>query len=457
MSGVTIVGNNLASLICASELANKGRKVTLLTDNKPLGGHFRGFHLNNRIFDFGMVLIEQATFLKNSKSDAKLDYKVRNSWVGHGQRINNWFINHSDLIRTPTATCQINGQCFPDFMISNRMEAIHNFAGPNKKLILNSHHPKFKNSKGPYDQLSYGAASSLNHGQSIHDEIVEPFINKIFNISSHDFLARFHRVAWAPLYYPETILEAAENKAVGLPEYPFWTTEAGSIGHLVAGLEQEVCWSNTVDVVRAPIKSMSMEGGKKLVQTDDGKIYSAPRMICGLSPQRVSDLLRLDCPKHQDCASVSILMAEVRSDSINNRVSCHMIVDECFASYRLVDQDSLAGLEPEWRRLTLEASPAKLHAKYPDTEIEAAMVRELRQILQVPDNAASFIRTKICVSATNALPIPTGEHVAASDDFALLLAERYPWIDGTATLLGYGKSSFNDQLLQGLHYGDINS
>lgn len=61
----------------------------------------------------------------------------------------------------------------------------------NEKLFLNS---------------SYFDVSMANHGKTFHDLLIEPFCKKTFNMSSKDCPALLHRIAWTPLYYPETLL-----------------------------------------------------------------------------------------------------------------------------------------------------------------------------------------------------------------------------------------------------------
>ena len=55
---VILLGNNLALMVAARELAAQGQSVVMLSDGKRPGAHFTGMRVENHDFDIGMVLFE---------------------------------------------------------------------------------------------------------------------------------------------------------------------------------------------------------------------------------------------------------------------------------------------------------------------------------------------------------------------------------------------------------------
>jgi hypothetical protein len=125
-----------------------------------------------------------------------------------------------------------------------------------------------------------------------------------------------------------------------------------------------------------------------------------------------------------------------------------MVVDEGYAAYRLTDQDALAGRDPAWHRVVIEANPERVARLAAHEPIESVLKRELAQLLAVDDPAS--VQVAKCVTARNALMIPTAECVTQAARSHSDLVESMPGVALTGALLGYGVASLNDQIVQGL-------
>jgi hypothetical protein len=132
-----------------------------------------------------------------------------------------------------------------------------------------------------------------------------------------------------------------------------------------------------------------------------------------------------------------------------------MVVDDDHASYRLSDQDALAGRDAEHHRVTVEASPERLAALYPGQTAEAALAQELRALMQVGDPAG--VQVLKCITARNAISLPTQAAIDAAEQARQALALALPGVWLTGNLLGYGVASFNDQIVQGLQLAEAMS
>ena len=450
MSVPLLIGNGLAILIGAYEIARRGQAVRLLTDGKPLGGHFAGTEIDGQGFDLGMMMLEEVIPARTGADLRTYDPSVRNDWTRFGDRASRWLREHVDLVRVPTPECLLEGKRVPDYLIANRLEAMVGADAPNRVSRNDPRHPSHKYESGIYDSLTYAQASSLNHGARLHERFIEPFVRKLMGVSSDAFLARYHRAAWVPLFYPETLAQAVRSDPTGLVEYPFWTTPKGYVGQLVLDIREKLKKMPHVSVLTAPLRSLRQQNGKWIAVLNSSDTYESSRLALGLTPDRACVLLGIPMSTTSLAASVTVLFAKVRSDRISTPQFCTMLLDDELSAYRLSDQDALAGLDPEWHRVTIESSPQLLASRYPTVSAEAALKHELAALLGVPEFDDVAITPLKCFTAQNALAVPTAKEVARASALSAALALVAPGAVLTGSMLGYGMASLNDQLVQGI-------
>ncbi|HYH43344.1 MAG TPA: FAD/NAD(P)-binding protein [Burkholderiales bacterium] len=447
--GPILVGNNLAVVIAAHELAKHGRAVTLLTDSRPLGGHFAGITIDGDNFDMGMVLLEQHAPACPGADLRDFGPHIRNDWTRFGDRGSAWLEAQGALVRTPTPQALHDNEIVPDYLIANRLDAFANapVSSPPTLDRDDARHAANKALPGCYDSLSYGEAARLNHGSELHARFIEPYARKVLGVSSNDFLARYHRAGWLPLYHPGTLSAALRGEPVGLPEYPFYTTACGFVGAIVRQIEARLGAMPNVAVVNEPVVSLARREQSWEVGTA-GRLWRSADLVLGLPPERCHALLGLGPLAPAQAASVTVFFTRVRAGAIKRPLGCLMVVDDDYASYRVCDQDALAGLTPEWRRVVVEASPERLAGRYPGLTPEAALQSELCNLMQL--DAKDAIEPLRCITARNALPLPTPEGIAAAMLAHETVVTALPDARLTGSLLGYGVASFNDQLIQAL-------
>lgn len=183
MSPALLIGNGLAVLVAAVELANRGRCVTLLTDGKPLGGHFAGLQLEGLDFDIGMVLLEECPATEPGADLQSYNPSVRNDWTRFGDRASAWIRSQVDLVRAQTPECLVESRRVVDYLIANRLDGlaeIGSFPSPFPLPRSHPHHAAHKCRPGAFDELSYCQAAASNHGQAWHDRFIEPLVRKVF-------------------------------------------------------------------------------------------------------------------------------------------------------------------------------------------------------------------------------------------------------------------------------------
>lgn len=443
-----LIGNNMAVLVAAAERVRQGRRSVVLTDGKPLGGHFAGMRIGDERFDVGMVMLEKLAPTAAGASLSTYDPRQRNDWTRFADRAAAWLDACEPLLRTPTPESRVDGRRVPDHLIANRLDVFRGAA--EQAPVLERSDPRHAASKttgAAYEELSYAEAAEANHGAALHAHYIEPFVRKLTGHGSDILLARYHRAAWAPLYYPETLAAALRGEPVALAEYPFWTTRSGCVGDLVARLCEQVADSPLVRLVTEPLASMQVCGPRWTVATASC-VVGSEHVALGLSVERARALLGLTEQPAPLAASVVLMVCRVRSDAIRHGLSCLMVVDDELATYRVTDQDALAGRDPAWHRVVVEASPDSLQSLAVGAAPQERLVRELQQLMGVEEPAA--VQVLKTMHARNVLALPTPDEVVRAAASHQALAAVAPGAALTGGLLGYGVMSMNDQIVQGL-------
>lgn len=449
-----LAGNNIATVIGALELGRAGEEVMLFTDGKRLGGHFGGVEFDGHAFDIGMVTIEMVEPKFFDQDLATYSADIRNDWTRFADKSNAWLEANANIERAPTTYCLVKGQEVPDYLLTNRLDGLPQFGitPPGELTADDQRHAKYKILSETYDTLDYGIAGEACHGADFHQNYIEPFVKKLAGKSSSELIARFHRGIWAPLYYPETLSAAMKGDEVGLPEYPFWSTSEGRVSAMVQACVDEIQQMENVTIVTELVQELTVTStgaaiNAGCVSTESGKV------ALGLVPSRMAELLSLQTPPEIDSLPLTVLFALVRSDLLADRPACIMIADEDYAAYRYTDQDAFANRKADWHRVVLEASAETIAERYPSLSAEEAMMKELELVIAGPSNVSDVsegIEILRCITSRNALTIPTKKSIDRLDEMAGQFSAASRNAILTGGLLGYGVTSLNDQVVQGL-------
>jgi hypothetical protein len=450
MDSPLFVGSNVAVLVAALEAAESGRQVVLLTDGRRVGGHFAGLRLEGHAFDVGMVLLEKAESPEPVDDLPTYRPDVRNDWTRFGASAARWLESVVTLRRTPTPTCLLDGRVWPDYLLANRLDALAAmpFDAPTDLDRKDQRHAANKALSQVYDHLDYARAAALNHGAQLHAHCIEPFVRKLLGVGSEALLARYHRAAWVPLFYPETVAAALAGRRTGLAEYPFWTTESGFVGDLVREVRGRLAGHPLCTVVEEPLATLRARGEGVVASVEDGRQWSGERPVLGLPLDRCQSLLGLAPAEPGPAASVTLLFCLAPGSALRQFSGCLSVVDESFATYRVSDQDALAGTAAASHRVVVEASPTLLAQDGDGEPPDEVLLRELRTLLDV--GAQQAVRVLKVMTARNAIGVPTREAVSRSLRAHEQLSAAVPGAVLTGALLGYGATSLNDQIVQGL-------
>jgi hypothetical protein len=216
-------------MLAALWLAERGVNVSLVSQTTRLGGHFAGLTLDGRLFDAGMTFLEFTSF--NNDMDAAVasyDSARRNDAGRFAGLVKRWLSPFGFLAPCPNARHdrRWHDHARPDYCQSGFIVATASIGSPAANegraravgvqswpltCVGETRTPTFAD----YD---FETVSLANHGRTFHNVFVEPFCAKVTGLSTAQMSAVLHRLAWAPLFYPETLLHELEGESPSLPK-----------------------------------------------------------------------------------------------------------------------------------------------------------------------------------------------------------------------------------------------
>jgi hypothetical protein len=460
-----VFGNNVSAMVSAIELAKSGNSVVLFNPTPNWGAHFSGVKYEGNRFDYGMNYFEFTTF--NKQFDNLLEYtpSIRNH-VGHFCHLAGDYVQQ--LIKVHKASVPqmlLNGNCVADIVMSNQFDLLVTLPSETKlkikkelRLIIENPdkqlHPINKVTEGKrFIDHSYQEVSIANHGKTFHNLIVEPICQKILNLSSASIPALFHRVAWAPLFYPETLLEALETGRTELPETTFYYPSDGSFGDLIDAFENSLGNYSELEVIRQKTERLDFTGNSFIW---NGSIQ-AKQLVWTSDQAQLLGLLEgyIDHHSYQK-ASISIGFCSIENQKLLKPFSTLYILDSNNPLFRITNQTFTAGRHEDQRSLiNIEFNTDNLRKAGFDTD------ESVKKLIM-----DTFVENSIIEESTdlnvhgikhliNVLNAPTMHNLINFTTLHSKLVENYPGLNLLGSASGFVSTSFNDHIVQGLKIGKM--
>ena len=456
----TICGNNIGALISALELGKK-HQIALINPSQNWGAHFAGFTLNDENFDIGMNFFEFTTF--HEPSDDLMSYNPlhRNDSARFFKIIEKYITSKIDITEVENLEILSNNIFAKDIVMTNSLDILHilpenilkKIRFEVEEILKNNnqsiHASQKKINPTLFLNKCYYEVSIANHGLTFHNLFIEPFCKKIFDMSSKDLPALLHRIAWAPLFYPETLLSGLNNKT-NLPPTLFHYPRKGYFATIIESLINEIKINKNITIISKKIEKIT-KTDVYAIKFESDEILTNQIIWCNDLPSLLQtanvDFQEFNFKK----ASITVAFCFVKRKNIKRSFSTLYVSDIDTPVYRITNQEFSAKItDSKMVKLVLEFNFDVLNSFDLNTE---GKIIEYINLFLINNNIinASIESENIKVkNLKNAVNLPIIKNYANFEKLSELTKSVFPEIELIGPASGFVSNSFNDQIIQAL-------
>ena len=461
---IVLVGTALSLMVAATKLAKTGADVAIVNTGQNWGGHFTTVTCKGVSFDAGMVLHEFTSYNAQSGDEDRRTYDaaVRNDAGRFCETVRDYIAGYQATHDIMAPSMYVDSGVRDDILIANALSSLRGLPFADRieaeltallELPAASLHASRKHRSEAFKTSDYRSASLVNHGATFHSSLIEPFCRKLFNAPTSDVVALYHRVAWLPLFYPETLLSYLRGTPQALPPTIFSYPVGECVGDLANKLKIEIENDERITIIAERPTGMSVR--------DDGRIELHFATQDAIASERTAwantpgDLLRLlgleqHAANYQKC-SIALAFMRIPTSALKLDFTVLSVVDPEIVTYRVTNQSRCAGVESEFANLVVEFNPdyaalATAHAAQEETKVRVgADLVALGLVSDMTD--IEWLDVK---QLNNALMLPSGPNRSAFEQELNAMLAAAPTISRLGPASGFFSSSFNDQIVQGL-------
>ena len=434
-SNKRVFGSSLASLVCVLEMSKK-ESITWIQSSPIIAGHFRGMRFGDIDVDLGMVVLETYSGV-SSQTKLPLFPPIRQAGLDFVEIAHNWLISRGEVFcHIPIKTSWF-GHLYPDYLIADNLTILTHLDPAIKLQILNElrsiaesgseiekFHPKNKNSSDLFLKVNLKDFIVKTLGFTFYQTLIEPWIERFDFEVAEKLPALDHRMAWTPLFYPETITEVLLG---GLEpssfERPFVVPRINSVASLIKRLLDSISDSDVQIIQDYTGDATPGPGDIILDSTKQTKFYLG---------EAVNDA-------QQNSKKVSVAILILKFDEVVTTDQVINFVDTGHGPYRAL----IRTLDVGKPQTVISLEFGSFYDVIPD-EMILLEGKEALTNLGIPINFKEKILKRMKLSIPSAKERSTLEHERNS---AFQLMQ-------TRGLIGFpvdfGSSAFNDQILLGL-------
>ena len=449
-----ICGNNIASLVCGEQLLAAGEEVLLLSPNAFFGGHFRGIDINNVHYDIGMNFLEFTSYRNEPSASVKsYNQTIKNDSGRFVNRIRRYIEENLGVATVPVETPKMyfGGRWYEDFIISDRLGSLAKLPptlrGKLAKNIQNLEtpeelHTRNKNTSTTFMRADLEKISRANHGDVFHEEFIEPLCRKITNLGSSRMMAYYHRLAWLPIFHPETLKSYFSENPQPLPDVHFRYPASGQSDDPINILVGRLREKNALKI--SPIAFRGVQFSEPTVVTlENGDEIHAENFIWGNDWATLSRITG-GSPQPFDMANITCVFFEINAGHLQRTFSTAFIVDGTTPCYRITQFDSCAGKTSGSSRICMEFNTDNLENKDSLEEFWKTLVE-----LEVVNKKASAYNGQV-KHFQQALLLATPKNCRLYSDLEKSFTDKNPAVSSMTGVGGFSSTSFNDQIIQGM-------
>ena len=456
---VILAGNYLTTLVAAVGIAQSGKRVCVVNPTPNWGGHFTKLTVAGIVFDPGAVSHEFTTFNDEGARDALSYDSRRRSDVGRFVRlIEDFTRSQVDLVQMPQPQTVYGGELLPDIVMSNRFDVLRHPVLEGRvraeqelisRLGERELHPRHKKTSQLFLERSYYDASVSNHGATLHAAIFEPMFYKMSGVSTTRLIALYHRIAWLPLYYPETLRSQFGNSPQCLQDTYFCYPRAGYIGAFGEALVSRMQEAGAT-IVRDAIAVLEDNPGTRAIVLKNSHRLEAPRMAWSLPHDQLVADATGGTPHNFERWSVTLVFATISRRHLLRSFSVLYTPDDRILFYRACNQTDNAGMEEDPVRVVIEINPD--YARAQGFEDQDRMVARVRTDVASLGIVSDPLHLEVVGTRTlkNAVLLPSQENWQLLERERDTLLDRYPNVAFTRNVEAFFTDTLNDQIIKGL-------
>lgn len=472
---LVLVGNALSVLVAATERARHGQRTTVVKPGGPWGGYFAGVRTGGRLWDAGMVLYEFSSFRSGPTAPDLQDYRpwLRNDVGRFCEVVRDFVARHQTTRPVAPPTMHLPGQLLPDLLLSNQLGAAKHLPHADKmreelQAILQDpalvkRHPRYKQ-EWPTDgrdehgqTLMADDVSRAVHGQTFHDTVIQPFIQKVMGRPHSKLAALYHRMTWLPLYWPETLLASLQGQVVKGLDTHFDQPRGETVAALCERLSAEMLASPLVTVIHDQVSAVhDRPDGHQLKLAQGGALHArrlgwamTPAqglMAAGAQPDANTDT--------EDRLAVTLMFLRLPLQAQTAPLSVMHCLDLSTGFYRVskaVDEVDTNGQATSFD-IVVEANPdhfAQVHgAALDDASAVRAALQDLAKVGLIQRGTTADHAHVMALKS--ALPLPTHRSLCSFTRQHAQLKALWPLAHWLGPCAAPFASSMSEQILQGL-------
>jgi protoporphyrinogen oxidase len=457
---VAIVGSNISALVSAISCARQGLPVVMIGSRKHFGGHFSGMVVEDARFDVGMLFFEFTSF----KSEPGISISTyEDEKLGDAGRFVSTIRDFVDSLGIKYNVAEmpkmiVEERLLDDIFISNRLAALNELSTKTRQAILeettaavdrDERHPARKADWPVNEAFNLEEISTHNHGQTFHRLFMEPMCQKLTGLSTKDLAAKYHRLSWLPLYYPETLSAQLSNQPQPLPETRFHYPEDG-FHILPESLKAAVSSLDIVEWLDDEIGSLETKNGGFRLGLSSGREIEVRHLAWTLDSDKLLELGLEKGEDNSDYAFLGIVFARIKAAELGFSFSTLCVADQNYCMYRISNQTASSGRKDAFNLITIEVNCDFMEGsrQLAEDEIHERIVRDLKRLGVIKETASSFRAT--LRKFKKALLLPTVRNFKTHEAKRDRCRELFPGIHLIGSCAPFGAASLNDQILQGM-------
>lgn len=459
-----IVGSGLAALVAATESAKLGQETVLVKHSGRWGGHFAGIDIEGKHFDAGMNIIELTSAKSNPLADlASYNTSVRNDIGRFFPKVQEFLQNLQPIREIQMPQCIFRGSIFPDFLLCNYFKLFEKLTEDEKNEIVQELHGRSKsnwihasnkiNHQEYHTAASYEQTSLYNHGHVVHKNIIEPFVRKISGRSSQRISSLFHRRYWAPLFYPETIVEAAKGNISSI---------ANTVIHYPKHANFDIFAQRLLESAKRLQCLTILDEEVERIETDNNLIAVSSNTIRYKKLGWAGKLADFQNLIHQNSiedklserTSLAFQFITMRAENLKKDFSVLFNLDDDHHFYRITNQSNCAQMQSKFAHIVIEYNLEHLQSVglKEHQDILSSGIDSLSKLSIIGNQDCEINQLKLL---KNLLPIPSMpyENVTSLNQSLAQSASKNICLFGESS--GIATRSFADSILQGIKFSTI--